>query len=765
VSAVALVLLAATVLTGYLIHRDYGVSWDEPIQQHYGRNIAEDAVHGGGSAADDPLKAYGPAYEMALVAVQFVSGVRDAAEIFPLRHLLNFLTFAIGLIFFYKLGALFLRNRAASLAACAALVLSPVIFGHAFFNSKDMPFLTFFVVAMYSLVRFLDRPRWTTALRHALASGWLVAVREPGLQLVVLGVAAAVWIAFRLPGPLRTRRLVWLGPYLVVTSACIVLFWPSLWSHPWTNFWFAVRTMSRYPWPGAVIYAGAEIPATALPWHYVFTWIAITTPLAYLAGFAAGLPPVIRAAWRELRGSSSVDGLHACLLLAWFFVPIASVIAFRSVLYDGWRHLYFVYPALLLIAAKGYLVTGHVLRERWSRHWSIRAAGAGAGLLVIVNVAAVTVFMIRAHPYEHVYFNELVGGLRGARFQFDMDYWGLSYRRGLEAILRSDQDAVIPVYAMDGPGEENASALPFQQRHRLLFVESLDQAKYFVGAYRYRRAEYPYRDVIDRVEVNGVPILLVAAINRQIALTPDTVPAVAAVRARNGAALAGLDDETVRRRAGDAVRTWLGRFVRHPRVLDVDLSGDEPVDLRQGRFARLHVRILDAEIGDFKRDKPGIPLRALEMTVDDLIIDVADPLASIRPAMMRQLTIGEFTLEEGPANDALARMSGTLGRVRLHFQNDAIRIEYLGQPAAEVTARVWIGPDPWKARGDNFWVTSDRLRVSGWRVPAAWLLNMLLRQYAPVIAPDQIDATVFLGGIQTRNGVFRLGTIVNGTSR
>jgi hypothetical protein len=196
-SALALALLAATVLTGYLVHRDYGVSWDEPIQHGYGRNVVANALKGGGNASDDPLKAYGPAYEVALVAAQFVSGVRDTADIFALRHLLNFLTFTVGLVFFFRFGALFLRSRPASLAACAALVLSPVIFGHAFFNSKDLPFLTFFVVAMYSLVCFLDRPRLSTALAHAAASGWLIAIRVPGLLIVFLTASAAIWMAVR----------------------------------------------------------------------------------------------------------------------------------------------------------------------------------------------------------------------------------------------------------------------------------------------------------------------------------------------------------------------------------------------------------------------------------------------------------------------------------------------------------------------------------------------------------------------------------------
>jgi len=312
---------------------------------------------------------------------------------------------------------------------------------------------------------------------------------------------------------------------------------------------------------------------------------------------------------------------------------------------------------------------------------------------------------------------------------------------------------------MEGPSAENALGLPFSERHRLLFVTSMDQAKYFIGGYRLRRDEYPFHDVIDRVEVDGAPILLVAALDRRISLTADTAPAVAEIRARNEASVseAGLGPEAVRTRVEVAVRTWLARFVRNPRVLEIDV-GDDIANLRQGRIGRLRIRILDAEIGDFRRDKPGIPLRAFDVTVNDLVIDVARPLASIRPALMQQLTIGEFTLEENGLNDALTHMGRSLNLMRVHFRDDTVQIEYLGRPAAELTMRVRIGPDPWKPRGHNLWFTNDRIRLAGWRVPFAWLLNVALGEYSPAIAPDQIDATVHLGSIRIRDGIFRLGT-------
>lgn len=38
--------------------------------------------------------------------------------------------------------------------------------------------------------------------------------------------------------------------------------------------------------------------------------------------------------------------------------------------------------------------------------------------------------MIRLHPYQYVYFNSLVGGLKGAFRQYETDYWGLGFKEG-----------------------------------------------------------------------------------------------------------------------------------------------------------------------------------------------------------------------------------------------------------------------------------------------------------------------------------------------
>ena len=42
--------------------------------------------------------------------------------------------------------------------------------------------------------------------------------------------------------------------------------------------------------------------------------------------------------------------------------------------------------------------------------------------------------MARLHPYEYTYFNVLEGGVRGARGQYAIDYWGLSFKQAGTAL-------------------------------------------------------------------------------------------------------------------------------------------------------------------------------------------------------------------------------------------------------------------------------------------------------------------------------------------
>jgi hypothetical protein len=118
--------------------------------------------------------------------------------------------------------------------------------------------------------------------------------------------------------------------------------------------------------------------------------------------------------------------------------------------------------------------------------------------------------MIRYHPHENVFFNRLAGeGMEAARQRFELDYWGLSYRQGLEWILRHDGRSAIKVFLAGGLAEASAAILPRGERRRLVCVARRGEADYFLGNYRWHRGDYPYRHSVYAVRVGETEIMSV----------------------------------------------------------------------------------------------------------------------------------------------------------------------------------------------------------------------------------------------------------------
>jgi hypothetical protein len=137
-------------------------------------------------------------------------------------------------------------------------------------------------------------------------------------------------------------------------------------------------------------------------------------------------------------------------------------------------------------------------------------AGALAALGAVLVFAEPASFLVRHHPYGNVYFNRLAGAdMRAIRSQFELDYWGLSYRRGLEYVLRHEGRPDIAAVLQPGLGEASAAILPSMARMRLVFVEKRRDADYFLGDYRWHPGEYPFRHPVFAVRVGGASIMTV----------------------------------------------------------------------------------------------------------------------------------------------------------------------------------------------------------------------------------------------------------------
>ena len=488
-------------LLGIYLYRDYGIAWDEPWQVRHGSVLWKFIFEGDDGLLVDRARYHGTIIPFLWFLMEKANLSSDSQQLYFLRHLGNFFLFYLGVVAFYLLcrrgfGAWFW-----ALLGSLFLVLSPRIFGHAFINPKDIPFMSFFIWGIYTAVRMLESPSWKTAIVHALTCIVLINFRLLGVLVPVLTLAFLGARFFLMPdiraGWRRTLALHAL--FLACTCVGVVALWPTLWDQPLTQFVNAFEHLARFPWRGDVLYLGRYYQSDKLPWHYPLVWMAVTIPLVYLVLFPVGLLDLLRRIFRA--PALFADYWLDLLVLSWLLAPIAAVLVLNSVLYDDWRHLYFVYPAMLWFSLRGVTSIWTWVSQESARKFR-SAFVALMAFALLANAATIAVY----HPYQNVYFNRLAGSGDQVRQRFELDYWGVSYREGLAYIAATDPRGRITVLAANLPGEWNSLILPEADRRRFRYVYDASQADYFLTNYRWHRDDYDFEPPVYSIIVGGVRI-------------------------------------------------------------------------------------------------------------------------------------------------------------------------------------------------------------------------------------------------------------------
>jgi hypothetical protein len=463
------------------------------------------------------MRYYGVAVELPFAFIETAFHM-NSHDTFVFRHIATFFIFLIGVYFFYLLCLRRFKSVWLPLLGAVFLIVTPRMFADAFFNSKDIPTMVFFIISIYTLLLYLEKPSFRTISWHAIASALLISIRLPGLFVVVITVGFIMMnLIFLSENKGEWKRSLSLTAYyLFAVAGLVLLMWPYLWADPIANFLAALGDMSHFSRQAGLQmrYIGETVVASNLPWHYILVWILVTTPVAYIAlgtaGIAASVKRYLGTFFENPRFSEYYRMWRNDLVVsAWLVGPLLAVVVLHSVLYDSWRQMYFVYPALLylaLVGIEGFVrilesVGGIIARIGW---WTMV-------LGVATNLVFVLSFMIRNHPFQNLYFNALAGGEENARNNFEMDYWGLAFRKGLEYIAVHDAQSAIPVYFLGG-SDVSVLLLPPAQRDKFttLTDATMDKAKYIITNYRWQDyATLPWDKEFYSITVDGAKVMTV----------------------------------------------------------------------------------------------------------------------------------------------------------------------------------------------------------------------------------------------------------------
>jgi hypothetical protein len=158
-NAVVLLVFGLCLLAGLLTFKQYGASWDENLLQIYAdqslKSYSTWRNKGDISFEHDNLKHYGPFYVMTVeVLTRFFGKVASIGTV-DLRHLIYFFTYFAGMLAFYDVSRRWF-SRITSIGATLLFMLQPVLWGHAFINPKDTPFLSLTLLSLAAGFRLVD---------------------------------------------------------------------------------------------------------------------------------------------------------------------------------------------------------------------------------------------------------------------------------------------------------------------------------------------------------------------------------------------------------------------------------------------------------------------------------------------------------------------------------------------------------------------------------------------------------------------------------
>jgi len=501
------------ILYSFVIYRDFGIPIDEKVEYSSllvtGKKVfttlgllenAPESLRKAQELDTYADKYYGVSAQIPLLLLEYFSENLDYTTplFWEIRHMYVRVFFIIAGFCFYSLLKPFIKSNLVLLIGLVLFFFHPRISAHSFYNIKDSLFLSLFTISAYFMFKYINTSTLKNLVFFAITTAFAINARLTGAFIPIYFVFYTLFS--------NRSNFKWalknLFIYSFLTALTLYIIWPVLWSNPCIEIFNAFKTFSNYSkWGGTVLFMGKVIKASELPITYVPVWILITSPFHHLVIYIVGFLFLFYCFFK--RGSK--NGVNNILFFSLFVLlsTYGSVIIFNSTLYDDWRHLYFIFPFLII---PGIIGLDFVHRSNKVLFLVILS-------VMLISFINTSFWMVRNHPYHYVYFNYLAG--RNWDKRWDRDYWFLSSKQMLEELLdgcsslnKQEKISVCANYHVS----YNQYIIPPEKRGALLFVNSLKDCDYAIGDYRnilgdYKREDFPGFNEFVSVKVDGKKIM------------------------------------------------------------------------------------------------------------------------------------------------------------------------------------------------------------------------------------------------------------------
>lgn len=476
---------------------DFGITWDEPIYFKGGdayvswiqRPIFTDKDKFFQATAADvhpPFRKLlaGITHDVLTTKLQIIDNTRG--------YRISSLLFIFPFIFVFSYVAIGYLGYTFGMCIPILFSLLPHVFYLTPLVTLDYAVTALWFVAVVTGIKGMKSYRWLTI--SALCTGFAMLIRLHGF--VVLISVGMLWLVFfwkKLTGKDSFRqKLFFTAPMWYVLFLALGVFiagWPWLWTStlPHLKEYFFLQTSH----PGVPVMIFGHV-YTHVAWWYVPIMFFVTTPAFVLSFFLLG-------SWYILKKGSVMDRIilwFAVFPMLFFMLPLVNR-------YDWIRLFLPAFPFVCLVAGRGMVVAVQLLKKKMRI--------LGTVIIIFLWMATLYTSVIRIHPWESAYYNELVGGIPGAHtLGFETEFWGNAYLGILPWMNANKKDMMcvtptaMPFYYYQAMGQVEAG---------VVFNAGLGACKYAVVLMRQGLLDPFFTKMMETrkpvyvVSIQGVPLV------------------------------------------------------------------------------------------------------------------------------------------------------------------------------------------------------------------------------------------------------------------
>ena len=269
-------------------------------------------------------------------------------------HLYTYTIVFIGVIYFYKLINYLFKNKKVSYVSTLLYFFAPRIFIDGLYNNKDMVLLSLLVVMIFYGFRFIFERDKKSLILFSIVSAFVCNTKIIGLYF--LGIIGLGYIIKMIIYKEFNKKNFLYGLAAAILTVLIYIFLtPAIWGSGKIQLIEFIKycldngmAFSRFS--GAILFEGVRysFPDNPLPWYYLPKMIVITLPIIYSILFVIGIPMMV---YRYIKSRNKELLFKLILLLMIFIVPFMIAVLKHPVIYNGWRHFYFLYAPIMILAS------------------------------------------------------------------------------------------------------------------------------------------------------------------------------------------------------------------------------------------------------------------------------------------------------------------------------------------------------------------------------------------------------------------------------